>query len=235
MLKVFVCSVNYELLAQLIIIQRQKQDFQIQGFSTNPLIDPLVLTKDEIHVIYLQFSLIEAFWQQWFDSFYPLLIKNNIHLIVSFSSLQEEHILLLLRYSIESYLVEPFEAKQLYTLFQQHLYMNSQNHQQLNDLDTKITALLLKLMIPSHLNGFHYLKMACLIAVSIPTNRQISMKNIYSLIAKRCHSTSSRVEKCIRSAIHAAIRPEDYREIFHGDATNRKVIMYVYTYLKGIV
>ena len=61
------------------------------------------------------------------------------------------------------------------------------------------------------------------------------MKNIYSITARRCHSTSSRVEKCIRSAIHARTCPTSYLQLFHGDPTSRKVIMYVYTYLKGIV
>ncbi len=234
MLKVFICSQNYELLAQLILIQRQKQDFLIQGFSSKALIDPLLLAKDEINVLYLQFSQIKTCWQRWFDTIYPLLSKYGIRLVISFSCLHEESVLLLLRYSIDAYLLEPFDGRRLYETLckQQHFELEQQRIQ--NDLDTHVTALLLKLMIPSHLNGFHYLKMACLIVVTIPTSRQIIMKNIYSMIAKRCHSTSSRVEKCIRSAIHAAPIPADYHEIFHGEATNRKVIMYVYTCLKGI-
>ncbi|MFR9256821.1 MAG: hypothetical protein ACLVJ6_15735 [Merdibacter sp.] len=41
------------------------------------------------------------------------------------------------------------------------------------------------------------------------------------------------MEKCIRSAIHAADMPNSYLWLFHGDPTSRKVIVYVYTYLKN--
>ncbi|WP_075876340.1 sporulation initiation factor Spo0A C-terminal domain-containing protein [Merdibacter massiliensis] len=235
MLNVFVCSENYELLAQLIAIQCKKQDFHIQGFSSRPLYDPLILAKNNIDVMYVQFSQIEQHWQQWINVMSQQMEKQNIRLIVSFSSLNEEQILFLLRYSIESYLMEPFDGEQLYAMIHQQQQVDDEYSHLQEDLDRKITTILLRLMIPTHMNGFHYLKMACMIAVSIPTNRQVFMKNLYSIIAKQYHSTSSRVEKCIRSAIHSAKMPKKYSDLFHGDPTNRKIIMYVYTCLKGII
>lgn len=235
MLNVFVCTEHCELLARLIALQDQKQDFHIQGFSSSASVDLAFLAREEIAVIYVQFSLIEQRWRQWLDALQTLRSDRSIHLILSFSSLNEAHMAILLRYSIDDYLLEPFDVRQLYALLHRRQDMDTALRRQQEEMEGRITALLLGLMIPSHLNGFHYLKTACSVAISLPISRQVVMKNIYSITARRCHSTSSRVEKCIRSAIHAADMPNSYLQLFHGDPTSRKVIMYVYTYLKGIV
>lgn len=151
MLNVFVCTEHCELLARLIALQDQKQDFHIQGFSSSASLDLAFLVREEIAVIYVQFSLIEQRWRQWLDALQTLRSDRSIHLILSFSSLNEAHMAILLRYSIDDYLLEPFDVRQLYAL------------------------------------------------------------------------------------IHAADMPNSYLQLFHGDPTSRKVIMYVYTYLKGIV
>ena len=101
-------------------------------------------------------------------------------------------------------------------------------------MQNKIITLLMQMMIPSHLSGFQYLRIACEAAMETPTNRQIVMKHLYSLTARRCHTTAERVEKCIRTAIHSAHIPPFFLEVFHDDPTNRKVVMYVYTCLKGV-
>ena len=236
MLNVFVCTKNYELLAQLIAIQYQTDHFHIQGFSRSAPHDLDALITEGVHVLYLSFSLIEQCWREWLDAFCALQgqERGSIRLIISFAALKEEHTAMLLRYAIDSYLVEPFDGRQLSALFLQQQRIDIQSRRRQEDVDGRITSLLLELKIPSHLNGFHYLKTACAIAVTLPISRQVVMKNVYSITAKRCHSTSSRVEKCIRSAIHAARMPSDYRRLFHGDPTSRKVIMYVYTCFIGI-
>ena len=192
MLNVFVCTEHCELLARLIALQDQKQDFHIQGFSSSASLDLAFLAREEIAVIYVQFSLIEQRWRQWLDALQTLRSDRSIHLILSFSSLNEAHMAILLRYSIEDYLLEPFDVRQLYALLHRRQDMDTALRRQQEEMEGRITALLLGLMIPSHLNGFHYLKTACSVAISLPISRQVVMKNIYSITARRCHSTSSR-------------------------------------------
>ena len=234
MLNVFVCTNDFELLAQMIILQHQHKDFFIQGYSSSACFDQEMLLQNDIDVIFLQFSLIKKHWEEWLESFHTRFSSSSIRLILSFDVIEEEHIQILLRYSIDSYLIEPIRSEQLYEILHRQQHVHDHMLQWQNDVERRVTSLLMQLMIPSHLNGFLYLKTACKMAVSVPTTRQIIMKNIYSATARQYHTTSVRVEKCIRSAIHAAPIPSAYRPFFQGDPTSRKVIMYIYACLKGI-
>ena len=184
MLNVFVCTEHCELLARLIALQDQKQDFHIQGFSSSASLDLAFLAREEIAVIYVQFSLIEQRWRQWLDALQTLRSDHSIHLILSFSSLNEAHMAILLRYSIEDYLLEPFDVRQLYALLHRRQDMDTALRRQQEEMEGRITALWLGIISPSN---------------------------------------------------NAADMPNSYLQLFHGDPTSRKVIMYVYTYLKGIV
>ena len=179
------------------------------------------------------FSLVEDHWYSWFETFATLQSRLAVRLIVSFSQVRSEY-MHLLKYRIDAFLQEPFEMNVLH----EHLLRQNQEARESacwqNELHSQINTLLMQMMIPSHLNGFQYLCIACETAMETPTNRQIVMKHLYSMTARRCHTTAERVEKCIRTAVHAAQLPPFFLQVFHDDPTSRKVVMYVYACLKGI-
>lgn len=230
---VFACTDDFELLSQLMQLQERYHDFCVRGFSSNAVLDGAFLRQQEIIVIYLQFSLVEDHWYSWFETFATLQSRLAVRLIVSFSQVRSEY-MHLLKYRIDAFLQEPFEMNVLH----EHLLRQNQEAWESacwqNELHSQINTLLMQMMIPSHLNGFQYLCIACETAMETPTNRQIVMKHLYSMTARRCHTTAERVEKCIRTAVHAAQLPPFFLQVFHDDPTSRKVVMYVYACLKGI-
>lgn len=230
---VFACTDDVELLSRMMRMQQKYRDFCVRGFSSNAVLDGAFLKQQDILVIYLQFSLVEDRWYSWFETFATLQSRLAVRLIVSFSQIRSEY-MHLLKYRIDSFLQEPFEMGVLH----EHLLKQCQEAKESacwqSEVQNKIITLLMQMMIPSHLSGFQYLRIACEAAMDTPTNRQIVMKHLYSLTARRCHTTAERVEKCIRTAIHSAHIPPFFLEVFHDDPTNRKVVMYVYTCLKGV-
>ena len=208
---VFACTDDVELLSRMMRMQQKYRDFCVRGFSSNAVLDGAFLKQQDILVIYLQFSLVEDHWYSWFETVATLQSRLAVRLIFSFSQIRSEYMHLLKQCQ---------EAKES-ACWQ-------------SEVQNKIITLLMQMMIPSHLSGFQYLRIACEAAMETPTNRQIVMKHLYSLTARRCHTTAERVEKCIRTAIHSAHIPPFFLEVFHDDPTNRKVVMYVYTCVKGV-
>lgn len=230
----FICTKDFMLLSQMMQLQNTRNDLCIRGFSSSPILDPAFLLKQNINVLYVQFELIQDCWQSWFDAFQQLRCQMPLHLVLSFAQMHSEYIHFLLHYKVDAYLIEPFSVEQL---AQQLVSQSAALHQEIKQQDrieAQVVRTLMRLNIPTHLNGFLYLKTACEIALETALNRQIVMKQIYSLTAKVYHTTSIRVEKCMRSAVHAA-DAQTMQLLFQGNPTNRKIIMYVYACLKGIV
>lgn len=71
-------------------------------------------------------------------------------------------------------------------------------------LELKITKLLHQLGVPTHIIGYQYLREA----ICIVFYKRVVPKNLYTEIAKKYDSTSSRVERAMRNAIAIAWRNE---------------------------
>lgn len=65
-------------------------------------------------------------------------------------------------------------------------------------------VLLRKLGIPPNVSGYRFLMEAVQIGIDDPVSVESITKSIYPEIAKRCQTTSSRVERAIRHAIEVA-------------------------------
>ncbi len=69
------------------------------------------------------------------------------------------------------------------------------------DLSAQITAIMLQLGVPAHIQGYQYLRDAIHTAVSDPATLNAVTKVLYPGIARRYSTTASRVERSIRHAI----------------------------------
>ena len=72
------------------------------------------------------------------------------------------------------------------------------------NLERRITELILDVGIPAHIKGYHYLRSA--IQMTVEDNSMLSgiTKVLYPNIAKKYETTPSRVERAIRHAIEVA-------------------------------
>ena len=71
-------------------------------------------------------------------------------------------------------------------------------------LETKVTEILHNIGVPAHIRGYHYIREAILMAVEDIDILNYITKELYPAIAKKCNTTSSRVERAIRHAIEVA-------------------------------
>lgn len=67
-----------------------------------------------------------------------------------------------------------------------------------------MTGMLHKIGVPAHIKGYQYLREAIIYSVEDPEMLGAVTKILYPAIAKRSHTTSSRVERAIRHAIEVA-------------------------------
>ncbi|MFE4525426.1 sporulation initiation factor Spo0A C-terminal domain-containing protein [Cytobacillus firmus] len=72
------------------------------------------------------------------------------------------------------------------------------------DLDTKISSMLLRYQIPVHIKGFKYIKEAVKMEIEEGALASGITKVIYPAIAKKHDDHTSRVERAIRHAIESA-------------------------------
>ncbi len=73
-----------------------------------------------------------------------------------------------------------------------------------HDLKKDVTDIIHEIGVPAHIKGYQYLREA--IMLSVEDNEMLSAvtKILYPAIAKKYHTTSSRVERAIRHAIEVA-------------------------------
>lgn len=72
------------------------------------------------------------------------------------------------------------------------------------NLERRITELILDVGIPAHIKGYHYLRSAIQMTVEDNTMLNGITKVLYPNIAKKYETTPSRVERAIRHAIEVA-------------------------------
>jgi len=73
-----------------------------------------------------------------------------------------------------------------------------------HDIETRVTSILHDIGVPAHIRGYHYVRDAIIIAVNNLDVLNYITKELYPTIAKKSHTTASRVERAIRHAIEVA-------------------------------
>ena len=72
------------------------------------------------------------------------------------------------------------------------------------DLETRITKVIHEVGVPAHIKGYQYLREAiCMTVLDVDLMSSVT-KILYPDIAKKYHTTASRVERAIRHAIEVA-------------------------------
>ena len=71
-------------------------------------------------------------------------------------------------------------------------------------LEVRVTEVIHQVGVPAHIKGYQYLREAIMMAVEDIESVSAITKVLYPSIAKKFHTTSSRVERAIRHAIEVA-------------------------------
>ena len=107
------------------------------------------------------------------------------------------------------FVIKPFEEEIFSHILEDILHFSLENpvdHEQMqnDNLITRITAMIHEIGIPAHIKGYHYLRESILLCVQNDEMINAVTKLLYPEVAKRFHTTPSRVERAIRHAIEVA-------------------------------
>ncbi len=72
------------------------------------------------------------------------------------------------------------------------------------DVEARVTNVLHEIGVPAHIRGYHYIREAIMISINDMDVLNYITKELYPVIAKKCNTTPSRVERAIRHAIEVA-------------------------------
>ncbi len=73
-----------------------------------------------------------------------------------------------------------------------------------NDLESQVTKIIHQIGVPAHIKGYAYLRTAIILTVNDSDIINSVTKVLYPTVAKKYHTTTSRVERAIRHAIEVA-------------------------------
>lgn len=73
-----------------------------------------------------------------------------------------------------------------------------------NDLEAQVTKIIHQIGVPAHIKGYQYLRTAIILTVNDSDIINSVTKILYPTVAKKYHTTTSRVERAIRHAIEVA-------------------------------
>ncbi|MFV0400638.1 MAG: sporulation transcription factor Spo0A [Oscillospiraceae bacterium] len=76
--------------------------------------------------------------------------------------------------------------------------------EQTQSLDVMVTDIIHQIGVPAHIKGYHYLRDSIIMVVEDPQIINAVTKKLYTSVAKKNNTTSSRVERAIRHAIEVA-------------------------------
>ncbi len=106
------------------------------------------------------------------------------------------------------YILKPFDFSVLATRIRQlsegvnvSQYINPSKPQ---NLGVAVTNIIHEMGVPAHIKGYHYLRDAIIMVINEVNLLGAVTKELYPLIAKKYHTTPSRVERAIRHAIELA-------------------------------
>lgn len=133
---------------------------------------------------------------------------DNYPKILVLSSLSKGNITnLVANQHADYFMVKPCKIETIIERIQQIIsfpQLNTTDVYGCRSLTTTVTAIIHEIGIPAHIKGYHYVRDAIIQAAKDIHIMDTVTKTLYPDIAKRYHTTSSRVERSIRHAIEVA-------------------------------
>lgn len=147
----------------------------------------------------------------------------NKHVIVLTSYKKEYTVKAVSEYNIDYYMLKPFNMESLEKRILEIMNVKEVKYSDKeNDLRIKISDMLHKLGMPSHIRGYQYIRDGIMMMYKEPDMLKGITKEIYPELANKYDTTSSRVERAIRHAIEVSWARGDYQlmEKYFGNSVD---------------
>lgn len=205
---VFIIDNSKESSNELLKALSLEQDLQIVGVENNGIIALEKIKKcSKIDVLILDLILPGLDGYQILSEISENKNKYpQIKVIIAQASLINDNCFAQLRkYNVANLLIKPYNVNSLINQININLkFIDEKEEDENQKIEFRITKLLHKIGIPSHIKGFTYLRTAICSTYYNPEYIGQITKQLYPEIAKKYKSSSSKVERAIRHAIELA-------------------------------
>lgn len=231
--KVFLCVKDFLMIKQMMDIENVFKDVKVVGISTTVLVNSRQLSELQTDVLVLQFSIDKEQATNLLKQISAHAHLQSLKVLCLFKELDSDIIHLLLQHGIQNFLVEPCDMKQFIQAIRLECDKKASHKTLAHNIEAFASEIMMDLGLPAHLNGFGYIKTCALLISQNIIGIRIVMGNMYSETARRHHTTATRVEKSIRTAIHYAFRTQPEKIcIYNTKPTSSQVILYISEKLK---
>ncbi|MEF9962447.1 MAG: sporulation initiation factor Spo0A C-terminal domain-containing protein [Erysipelotrichaceae bacterium] len=203
MIKLFICSNHHALIKDLLIVSNMNASFQIVGTSQKELKNTKLLKETKPNILIITPSMNE-------DKCYKLLISmkkdeelEKIKIIGLFFNEKTPNLFRdYISNVVNIVIFEPYSSQNIFhaVLLLEQEYMETIACQ-VSLPNEIVTYHLIVKGIPSNLYGFAYLKTSVCMLDDDYVYYKTNITKLYDDVARKHHTTKSRVEKCMRTAI----------------------------------
>lgn len=187
-------NINFIKMIEYYFRNNNKINIKYTCYDGDSGIKTLVKYKDDIDLVLLDLVMPQKDGIYFLEELSKLDFNKNVIVMTSFNS--EKAISKVGSYDVDEFLLKPFSMVDLENRI--NSYINKSYIKVNNDIKLKISRLLHDFGIPSHINGYEYIREA--IFELYNSNKGIT-KEIYPIIANKFNTSISRVERSIRHAI----------------------------------
>lgn len=220
---IIIADTNIRLLTDLKNLFTAENNYSVDATTTNGR-ELLKFIKDlKPDILLLDLLLTELDGLSILKDINTLLPEYSPIIIITSNLYDDKLIQLVSTYNITYYIIKPFALSNVVSLvndFSSSINSCINNISLNNDTsviqiynssspESMVTTLLTQLNFPLHLNGYEFLKMGILIAVENPIALQTITKSIYPVVAERCGTLESRVERSLRTLIEVTWKKID--------------------------
>jgi len=191
------------------------QELEVVGVAYNGVDGLKVIKEKEPDIVVLDLIMPHLDGIGVMEELNKLELGQNIKTIILTAFGQEEITKRVVELGAKYYIMKPFDLDKLVERINQLMtpptsssngYVvssNRANRKSLN-LDVRITEVMHQLGVPAHIKGYIYLREAIELVINDIEFLGAVTKELYPSVAKKFHTTPSRVERAIRHAIEVS-------------------------------
>jgi len=224
-IKVFVADDNYDFNAVLREYINRQEDMEVVGNALDgaEALEKIIATKPDIAVLDLIMPNLDGMsvLERLSAEYDAENSKRPIFLILTALS-HDNVVQKAIELGADYYIVKPFDMSALASRIRQmnkrdaksqsasisrmlmQLPPEEDHAADMVPIERRVTSILHDIGVPAHIRGYNYMREAIIMAVNDSEVLNYITKELYPAIAKKCNTTSSRVERAIRHAIEVA-------------------------------
>lgn len=210
-IRIFIADDNVEFVSTLTSYLSKQEDMEIIGTASDGLEAVQKITTLKPDVALLDVIMLHLDGIGVLEKLNELEVELPICIMLSGVG-QDKITSRAISLGAEYYIVKPFELEMLVKRIREltevklptQITYIGKNNQKEESIEAKVTNIIHEVGVPAHIKGYQYLRDGIIMAIEDAEVINQITKQLYPDLAKKYHTTASRVERAIRHAIEVA-------------------------------